>query len=523
MGGSIMNKKVFTILLAGFFCVIAIFHFQINLNKRSQAPSKEWSKEVLISSGNVFGNPSLLKFKDNYIVAHGDGKNIKVIEVDKMGKKLNEKYFSARGVEPRSTSVLTDGKNLYIYWIVSESGTKSVCSIKLDDKFNMIEETNISGINEIVSVGNSMLAVNYGNKIEVTDLTAGKKYSMPANEAEFLNSAKNKTSYIVSFKDKNGEIKFFTIKDGSPSEVKTVVQLGDVTSIIYVNSALTADDTYAYLLMEYRNKGEFGGTKEIKFSLTGQDKAAINEFKVDKGRIYISDITSYYEEGAAKFLARTTMPYDKKRQYDNIVEYDMTKRGNFTQVSRTKELSMYPAGAEKTVLFCDFIEKDNINVFIASKNEQFIEAHGGQRYSEIKLAIIDTISGILFSFVYIIPYGALWVVPIIGVISVYSIVEFKITSKKKRIYFALIYFSFFIFKMLGIRFVSFKRFGYYLPEFMSIGLSVFISLLISLLCGIYAYSKYSKGIEHNMGATDLFMPVVYDTILTLMVFVPFMV
>jgi hypothetical protein len=523
LGVNIVNKKIFTILLTAFFVIIAVFHFQFNLNKRSQPPSENWSKEVLVSSGNLIGKPSILKFKDNYIVAHSDGNKIKVIVTDMMAAKINEKTFKVNGVDPLCTTALTDGKNIYVYWSISEGGKRSASYIKLDEKLNLLEESSIPGIYEIVSVGDSMLAINYGDKVELIDLPSGRKYSMQANEAEMLSSTRNSKAHIVSYKEKSGEIKYFLIVDGMPSSVRSAAQLTDVTSIIYVNSALTADDNYAYLLMEYRNKGEYGGTKEIKFPLIGQEKAVIGEFKTDKTRTYISDITPYYEAGSAKFLARTTIPYDKKREYDNIVEYNMTNRGKFIQVSRTKELSMYPTAAEGVVLFCDVVEKDKINVYMASNKKEFIDMHSGQRYSEIKLALIDTIGGILFSFVYIIPYGSIWVIPIIGIVSIYSVMEFKLPSKKKKAYFGVIYLSFFIFKCLGIRFVSFKRFGYYMPEFMTFPLSVLISIVISLVCGIYAYSKYSKGMESDMGATALFMPVVYDTILTLMVFVPFIV
>ena len=110
MGGNTLNKKVFTILLVVFFTAIAAFHFTLNFSRRNGPPSNEWSKEVLISTGNIQSNPSLIRYKDNYIVAHSDGDKIKVLSVDKLGKKLEEKTFNANGAEPQSTNVLTEGK-----------------------------------------------------------------------------------------------------------------------------------------------------------------------------------------------------------------------------------------------------------------------------------------------------------------------------------------------------------------------------------------------------------------------------
>jgi hypothetical protein len=523
MGGNTVNKKVFTILLTIFFVAIAAFHFTLNFMKRNEPPSTEWSKEVLISTGNVQSNPSLIKYKDNYLVAHSDGDKIKVLSVDKLGKKLEEKTFNANGAEPLSTNILTDGKEIYVYWTISEGGEKTVYNVRLDDELNILQESRIHGADEIISIGESIIALNYKDKIGVTDLSTGKSYSLLVEGAEALSGARNRAGYIVSFKQKSGEFKYFTIISGEVSKIKAAGKLEDVSSIAYVSSTLISDDSFAYLMMEYRNKGEFGGTRVIKFSLKEEGKFEVNDFKVNKSKEEISNISPYYSAGAAKFLARKEVPYDKKHYYEDIVEYNITDSGEFISLSRSKELSMYAVGVEDTAIFCDVVGKDMFNIYMTSKNEEFKKVHNNLRFSDVKLALMDTVTGLLYSFVYILPYGALWVIPTIGVISVYSILEFKLSLKKKKIGFALIYLTYFIFKSIGIGSVTFKRFGRLLPEFMNFQLSLAISLAISLLCGIYAYGKYSKGHENNIGAISISVPMVYDSILTLMVVVPFII
>jgi hypothetical protein len=519
-----VNKKSFTILLAAFFIAIAAFHFALNFDRRNNPPSGEWAKEVLISSGNVLSNPSLIKYEDKYIVAHSDGDKIKILSIDKLGNKLQEKQFKANGAEPLSTNAVTNGKEIYLYWIISEAGSKAIYNVRLDSSLNILEESRIHGVKDIIAIGENVTAIQYSdNKIGVTDLKTGKSYSVTANDAEFLSGAKNKEGYTISFKEKSGEIKYFTIANGEASKLKTAGKLDDVSSIAYVSSTLTVDDTFGYLMMEYRYKGDFGGTKLIKFPLKEVGKPEIDDFKINNSKVEVLDVIPYYDEGSAKFLARKTRPYDKKRYYEDIVEYNLTNPEDFILVSRTKELSIYPAVVEDTVIFCDVIDKDKFNIYMTSKNEDFRKAHDSTRSSEAKLTLIDTISGLLFSIVYIIPYGALWIIPAIGAISLYTVFEYKISSKKKRIGFSLIYAAFFIFKSLGIRAISFNRFGRYMPEFMTFELSLIFSLAISLLCGIYAYKKYSDGIESNVGAISLTMPMVYDTILTLMLVVPFIV
>lgn len=517
-----MNKKTFTILLAACFIAIAAFHFALNFNRRNQPPSNVWSKEVLISSGNVQSNPSFIRYKDYYIVAHSDGDKIKILSVDSMGKKLNEKVFNAKGDEPLSTNVVTDGKDLYLYWTISKAGNKTIYNVKLDDKLNTLEEGTIENSNEVVSIGENVIAVNYKDKIGVTDLSTGKSYSVPSSNAEFLSAARNRQGYVISFKQ-GREFEYFTIINGTASELKQAANLEDVTSIAYVNSTLIADDNFGYILMEYRNKGEFGGTKMIKFSLKETGKFDIDEFKVNKSKVEVLNLSPYYSEGEAKFLAQQTVRYYKKKYYDDIVEINVTMDSKPVLLSRSKELSMFSAAVGDKAIFCDLVGRDKFNVYMTSKDEQFKAVHNNVRLSDIKLALIDTIGELLFSFVYILPYGMLWIIPTIAVISLYSIFEYKTELKKKKIMFVLIYLAFFVFKSLGIHSVSFKRFGALMPAFMTFGLSLVFSAILSLLCCFYAYKRYTREIEDNISIMNLALPMVYDSILSLMVVVPFIV
>lgn len=519
-----MYKKVFSILLAVFFIAIAGFHFTLNFSKRAEPPSYKWAKEVLISSGNLQSNPSLIKFKDNYIVVHSDSDKIKVISIDNNGKKLKEKTLNVNAPEPLSTSVVTDGKEIIVYWTIIEEGKRNVYSQRLDERLNALQQSRIDGTMEIASIGDNISAFSYIDKVIVEDFNTGKSFSVQANEPQLISGAKNKNSYVLSFKEKGGKVKYFDITNDKVSKVKTAGEVPEVTSIVYTGASLTVDEDFAYLMIEYRNKGEFGETKLMRFSLKEEGNFELDDFKVNNSKVGLSNVVTYAnKEGEAKFLAIKSVPYDKKDSYKNIVEYNFTNPTGFVNVSRTKELSMYPAAVDDVAVFCDVVGKDKFNVYMTSSSEQFIKTHNNLRNSEIKLALMDTISGILFSFAYILPYGALWVLPSIGVIFLYSIFEFKLSPIKKKRGFAIVYIAYFIFKVAGVKLISFERFAHYLPEFMTFGLSFVISLIISLLCGVYAYLKYSSGIEDNVGATSLFIPIVWDTVLSLMFVVPFIV
>lgn len=518
-----MTKKIFYTLIIICFIGIFAFHFTINFNKRSEPPSSDWSKEVWISSGNVGSNPALIKLNNNFILTYSDGNNIKILSIDNLGNKLNEKVFNSKGIDPYSTNVVTDGKNLYLYWLISENGKKIVYSIKLDDKFNQLEEDQINGADSVIQIGSSVIVIDYADRVETRDYSINKSSVIPAQEPGFLSGTKYKEGYLISFRQKNGQLKYFELKNGAALNAKSAGSAEETSSNVFISSALVTDESYGYILMEYRSKGEFGGTKQIKFQIGEEGKFEIDDFKVNKEKVNISNIISYNSNSSAKFLAKKYESYDKKNTYENIVEYDMKNQGKFIPVSRTKEVSMFPAVYENTVVFCDTLGSDNFNIYMTSKDEAFIKAHNNIRMSEIKLASIDTISGVMFSLAYILLYGLLWVIPTLGIVSLYSIIEYKQNARKKKISFALIYAASFGIKAMSIHAISYIRFGYYLPPFMTFGLTLVLSAIISLICGIYAYKQYSNGIEDNIGAMTMLPPVVYDAVLTLMLLVPFIV
>lgn len=518
-----MGKRVFGFIYIVFFVLILSFHYSLNFEKVSQPPSKEWSKESLISTGFVQSNPSAVKFNDKYAVMHSDGNKIKLLMIDSVGKKLKEKYFDAKTELPLATNLITDGKNLYLYWTVVEDGVKNINTLKVDENFEPQAEGQIGGIDEVAQVGDNIIAINFKNKITIIDKAINQSFDVSTGSSSYISGARTKTGILVAFKEEGKGYKYFTYSNGSLSKVMFAGTLEETSAIAFINSVLAADDNYGYMFMEFRNKGEFGGTKLLKFSLKQEGNFKADDFKINKSKVEIADIISYYSEGSAKFLARMERPFDKKRYYEDIMEYDVTKGGSFTLVSRTREITMMPFVTGDTVFFCDAVGKDKFDIYMASKEQKIVEANKGIKGSEIKQSVILTANGFIYSLVYVLLYGLLWIVPSIAMLAVYSLFEYKMQNKAKKIWAIIMYVIFFAFKAVAIHLISYERFGYFLPTFMTFGLSLSISAVISILGGIHAYYKYSRGMESNVGAMSLLTPMTYDSVLSLMVLVPFIV
>jgi hypothetical protein len=91
-----MRRHFYAGILVIMFIIITAFQYNISYQFRIEPPSKEWSKEVPVSEGRVKNYPKLVRYNDNFIIAHDDGSKVKIVMVDKLGKKLMNRFSKLR-------------------------------------------------------------------------------------------------------------------------------------------------------------------------------------------------------------------------------------------------------------------------------------------------------------------------------------------------------------------------------------------------------------------------------------------
>ena len=143
------------------------------------------------------------------------------------------------------------------------------------------------------------------------------------------------------------------------------------------------------------------------------------------------------------------------------------------------------------------------------------------RGSEAILALSDTFESFVFSMVYILVYGSLWILPSICLASLASMFEYKLSDKKRKLLLLFVYFLIVLIKCYFIYSISFEKYASLLPESFTLTLGLAICIIISIPCSIYAYKKYAEDLQHKVIALSISLPLVIDSLLTLYVFVPF--
>lgn len=518
-----MKKRTFILTLLLIFVSISIFQFTLNYMKRIKPPSSTWSKEVLISSGKINTTPSILKFNDSYLIAHNDNSSIVLLSLDSLGRKNKETSFSAKTALPTRIELFTDDKYIYLSWFISDDKSRSLNTIKLDSNLKLIEEYKDSYIKERIKLDDHLVANSYEDKIEILDLKSKKSTIVKTKfPAAYMSGTKFKDEYIISYMEGSEGVNYFRLKNGIASDIKLAGVLVEWSRVHYNSSVLSTDGENAYMLLEYRYLSDYIAHKLLTFSLN-KEECMVTDYldKINYGPF--SNPVSFKANNTAKFLISAGRVYEKKSLYTDILEVTIDGKvaSNLIPLSRSRRASMYPAVYNDTAIFCDFISGDKLNVYMVSSREAFKKVHNEARGSEAILALTDTFESFVFSMVYILVYGSLWILPSICLASLASMFEYKLSDKKRKLLLLFVYFLIVLIKCYFIYSISFEKYSFLLPESFTLTLGLAISIIISIPCCIYAYKKYAEDLQHKVVALSISLPLIIDSLLTLYVFVPF--
>jgi hypothetical protein len=517
-------KKLLMILFITMFTGITIFQYKENLAVRREPPSGKWGKEVLISSGNITDYPQIIKDNDRYIVAHVDGNRIKILATDNVGRKLVEKSFPAEGEMPRNVHVVTNGEKLNLAWIANNKDIKNIHSITLDNEFNVKGTDIIINVEDLKQVGNDLLVIGFKNSIKIVDYKLGKSSEISAPFNSLICGTKLGEDYIVAYLNDSSNFSYFLVKNGNPTEIRNVGVLKETTRTNYYSSAVAIEGDKGYIVAEYRYQGMYGGSKVMEFALDGSTYNT-KETSNTKEVVSIYNIISYTERAndGVKFLAGGFRPLGKKAMYEDILELEV-KDGEIvssTPASRTRALSGFPSGYGDTMIFSDVVGIDFSNLYMTSSREDFKSANNINRNNEYQLAFIDTVQSILYTFVYLIAYGVLWIIPSLCIAAILSLIEYRFSSRFRKIIFTAVYFAAFLLKAYFIYSIMFKRFSYYLPQYLTPAIGLLIGSFISSVCFIYAFKKYAVNMERNAIPISFSAMFILDSWFTLFLFIPF--
>lgn len=510
--------------------LIAIFsiNFYLNFKLRAAPPSNEWSKEVLLTEGKI-QSPKLIKYKDSYTVAYGDGKNIKIIKVDSIGRKIAEKVIPIKSGKLKDIYLFTNDKDLFIVSQIIVGNSQNIVYLRGNENYDFDEVETIQNVSEVVHIDNNVMALGFWNKIELIDFRENKKADINVYDYRFLMGSKNKDGYILAYLASNGDIQYVTVKNGRISEPKLGGILPEITYTYFQKATLIANNNDVDVLMEYKYRlpgspGEFIDTKLLTFSLDS-NKYNSGPVRVNGENIVLSNISQFSNGKENSILATASRDYGKKKSFEDILKFDV-KNGKFvktTPLSRSNELSVDASGSEDTAVFCDVLSSDNYKLYMVSSREDFKKANNTVRINELKLALVDTLDSMIYSSGYIIIYSMLWVLPCLLIAAILTVLEYRLSKKGRHFAFIFACIIATLIKCYFVNKISYGRYRMMLPKLLNPWAGIGICILISAVFYIPGYFNYKKDEGNITISLPFSVSLFLESFFTVMLFGSFLV
>lgn len=538
-----MRRRIYSVILVIIFITITTFQFKLNYESRQEPPSEVWSKEVLVSSGKLglYNYPKLISYNNGYAIAHDDGDKIKIIILDNVGNKLNEKSIDAENQSVKDVNLLTDGEYLYVNWIVLNNSINNILNMKLDKNLNLVEKWVTSDVSESNQIGENIMIIAYNNRIEVQDVRSKKVASVNTPVPSKLSGTATKYGYMITYyvpygagvRDINGFFNFF-VNDGVASKPVNIMERPTSATELFLNTAVACDDKNGYIVVERREKENFSNNIIITFpigsgpgdmSTTGKGREKAFQIQLTDQFIYSPGSISSGDEarfiiGYARKSGRTT------RQF-NLMDFSI-KDGNVIKTAyatRTRQASNLPYSSGDMIVYSSLVKGNEYNIFIASQNEGFKQVNNGVRVEEIRLAFVDIVLELLNAIFSLFSFGLRWLIPGLVFISLMSMFGYKLNLRSKRVIYIIICVISTAFKLYSVHDYYYDIYYKQMPEFLSsVYVGIGISLLISLFSYLFGCNRYFLKLKIDEDAFPFIcfaLALLVDSLLTQLVFTPF--
>lgn len=518
---------IYLIILCLIFFLALGNEYKLSYKFRTQPPSKEWSKGVLISKGKVKNYPKIIKNGEDYIVVHDDGDKIKLLKIDSMGKKLADKEVLGGDELLLDINLLYDEENIYLNWTTIDNGIRILNNIKLDSNFQVIEEWKDRNIVDSTQLDDTTMAVLYNDRVEVYDVRDNKVVSTNVKSPSLIAGAKTDRGYIITYWEEQQSFRYFFVNNGNISVIKTAGNVTVSKNMSLTKSTIECDNNKGYMIIEAKTSNEYGIPRYITFDLDEGDGTNAR-FKIDYYGEFAYNPVGVSSGDGARFLVSYERGYGMREIQKDIVDItikddQIVKREYVTNSGSTM---MYPAICEDTAVYCELVGQKDLNIYMTSTRQDFKDMHNAVRGRERFNAFTDTLLGFLNTLVGIVTVGIRWIVVAGVLISMFGLFSYKFNYKSTLKIYGIIYFIISALKLYIMYDVFYSEPIYNLPAFYSRPLTgMIICGIISLISFLFGYTWYKQEYEKNsytMPILSIAIAILIDTIVTQILFVPFM-
>ncbi|MDV3428604.1 MAG: hypothetical protein LIR50_16565, partial [Bacillota bacterium] len=492
-----------------------------NFKIRTSVPSKLYSKEVKIDSDFIKGYPSILSTNDGYIISYTVGNKVILNKIDKLGKKIKRVSINGYSEYINDINLVCDKNSYYAVFTTYIDGSKKAVEYNFDNDLDKIGEKNISSINNIIKIDGSSLAYTYDSKVTYKNFAENYSADLNYKGIKLISGIKQDDGYYLILMESDGKTRVDKIESGKTEE-KYSYLINKSSNMEFKNIAAATDDKNLYGLIEVDLKGEAKGVNILTIPKQGGN-ISYKAFNTKNSNLFYN-LIPVSSGSEAKFIGITDVPVSGGKYSEELTEFSIKHGvcGNIINATRIDQLPYSPSYSADSMIFLTNEGDYKLSLYITSKSDKFKEANNGVRSGEKDLALSDTASGILTSFAYVFILGIAWILFGAVLMGFITFLDWKKNNAKTDIMLYISYIitalfkTYIVYKTIYIRFEGSVNGFFSNPVY-----GCLASLIISLIC--FTFLMYwQKKDEDTMPFFLFFLPLLIDTVLTQLLFVPYL-
>ncbi|GKX67087.1 hypothetical protein [Inconstantimicrobium mannanitabidum] len=507
-------RGVFLLL---FICSIYLVYDMYHSYFRT-APSEKWAKAVKIAEGIDIDKAKVLKFNDKNIVVYNEKENVKVLLIDKLGKVIKNSTIRTEDDFIINLNLATDGKSIYVSWIKTKNSEKYMETHVLDENLNDIKKIVEIGVQSIKTLNSQEMLLEYKDKLQIKNVKENKSIEVNV-PSDIVGAIKTKDGYIItSFHDYR--LSYITIKNGKINIKSNIARFTNDGKTVYSDLNINADGKFMYVLLQ---RGVDGTVLKITYDLNTDKVVDRADFQYQDITTFNSVVTIPYINDVRFLMVVNKMSDVEEKSESQVVELTLKDNvvKNMASVSKNMGFSQVPDINGDTVVFRN-INGNKKTLYITASNDEFIKANNIDRNEEKILSRDYTTSKVITSILSGVLMGIKWIIAgiILMAIMIFAFLD-RYYDKYKKPYYIISYAVVSLIKIFTIYNVVYSKGMAKLPNVIeSPIIGVFLLALISILCGTYAYIKYTKDLD-QLSIISFIEGVAIDTVLTATFFVSY--
>ena len=511
------SKTVLIFMIVGSLLILS-FNFYNYYKVTKNSPSDMWSKETTLGVTVPENIAKVLKEDDRILVTYQGKKDFVISQCDIYGKKIKDFHYAYDSSFIRNLMFFKKGSSYFLTYNYDNINDGKLEAIELNSDLKEVGRTQYTDVTGAYQINSRFVLFYHSGIMSCYDLINNTETSAPADNATSISGAQCGDNILITYLN-NNDVDGLVIKDGKASDILSLAPHTSTPTISYGDLTASGDADNCFILYKKYIRGSYAASECVIYDFNTDEFAQKNFFCDD-----IADIKGCYSPDGAIFYGTMDRQLFTKHVQGDIVSFTLDDTRHMSDVNvatrqRSSDLNSYADG--EYLVYTDYYH-DNYRVNITSSNKDYIKASSGFKKVDATSALSYTLESLFNGLAYMVVIGSCWVIPSICFSGIGSVVIYRFNEK----YYKFLYFATGIIdltiKYYFLRKLTFYQCGVlYCPFLTKPSTILIISVASLVITSIIHYANFNNNKDHFL-VTKLDIPIILDSILSLILFIPIM-